>query len=91
MTVAEKLEKIKSLAAFDGATLHVFQHAKDQALINLLLTELGRTMEALESIRQENQKFADTAVMDWDGVQYSAYTALEETGRAIDAMIENSK
>lgn len=32
--------------------------------------------EALEEIRQENEQFAESAIMNWEGVQDLAYRAL---------------
>ncbi len=49
----------------------LIEQLKTELAVNALLSE------ALEKIREENKRYANTAVMDWDGVQEFASQALE--------------
>ena len=60
--------KDRGTSFIDGATLAV----------SLMQKEVEELVEALEEIRKLNDKFAEDAVMDWDGVQEIAYQALRK-------------
>ena len=83
MTKEQRQEMEKSLgeAMNDQQVGLTFKEAYRRGYQNGVEFEQQRAqvlVEALKNIKKENDRFANTAVMDWDRVQTEAYVALAQ-------------